>query len=78
MNITFAEVAIFFLVILLIVEAIHSYRENTHLYRRKDTLSNLAVGIGYFVCNIPSKGLQFFIFQWASKMVCVDRSHSRC
>jgi sterol desaturase/sphingolipid hydroxylase (fatty acid hydroxylase superfamily) len=67
MNITFAEVAIFFLVILLIVEAIHSYRENTHLYRRKDTLSNLAVGIGYFVCNIPSKGLQFFIFQWASK-----------
>jgi sterol desaturase/sphingolipid hydroxylase (fatty acid hydroxylase superfamily) len=55
------------LVILFIIEIIHSYKEDRHLYNRKDTLSNLAVGIGYFICNMLSKGLLFFIFQLASK-----------
>lgn len=55
------------LVLLFIIEVIHSYKEDKHLYTRKDTLNNMAIGIGYFACNMLSKGLLFFVFQWASK-----------
>src|SRR4030095_9929993 len=60
-------IAISIMMLLFIIEVIHSYKEDKHLYKTKDTLSNLGVGIGYFVSSIPSKGLQFFIFQWVSK-----------
>jgi len=55
------------LVILFIIELLHSYKEDKHLYKRKDTFSNLAVGAGYFICNMLSKGGLFFIFQIASR-----------
>jgi sterol desaturase/sphingolipid hydroxylase (fatty acid hydroxylase superfamily) len=60
------------LVILFTIEVVHSYKEDKHLYQRRDTLSNLAVGVGYFVCNMLSKGLLFFIFQLVSKFRLYD------
>jgi sterol desaturase/sphingolipid hydroxylase (fatty acid hydroxylase superfamily) len=69
---SFPTIALSVMLLLFIIEVIHSYREDKHLYNAKDTLSNLAVGIGYFVSSIPSKGLQFFIFQWVSKFSLFD------
>ncbi|RYZ44387.1 MAG: sterol desaturase family protein, partial [Chitinophagaceae bacterium] len=36
-------------VLLLAIEALFAYRENRHLYEKKDTLSSLALGIGNVV-----------------------------
>ncbi|HEV8508565.1 MAG TPA: sterol desaturase family protein [Chitinophagaceae bacterium] len=68
MKTSFTTFVILLLVVLFIVEVIHSYKEDKHLYKKRDTLSNLAVGVGYFVCHMLSKGLQLFIFQCVSKL----------
>ena len=64
---SFTTIVLLLLGVLLIVEGIHSYKEDKHLFKKSDTLSNLAVGAGYIVCNISSKGLQLFIFECVSK-----------
>ena len=64
------------LVMLFLVELIYSYKEKKQLYRRKDTLSNLAVGIGYFAANLASKGILLYLFQVAYKLHLFELSNS--
>ncbi len=53
------------IIILLVIEMVHSYKEEKQLFNRKNTISNLLVGAGYFVSTVASKAIMFFIFQWA-------------
>jgi hypothetical protein len=50
------------------IEVVPSYKENKHLYKRKDTLSNMAAGVGYFTCNMLTKSVLFFVFSVGSKI----------
>lgn len=47
---------------LLSLEAWFSYRENRHLYERKDTLGSLGLGIGNVVVSFVTKALIFGFF----------------
>ncbi|RYZ56563.1 MAG: sterol desaturase family protein, partial [Chitinophagaceae bacterium] len=53
---------------LLAIEALFAYRENRHLYEKKDTLSSLALGIGNVVVGFGTKvlifGLFLFLYQY--------------
>lgn len=54
--------------ILLSLEALFSYKENRHLYERKDTWSSLSLGIGNVVTGFATKllifGLYSFLYQY--------------
>ena len=52
------------LLVLFLVEVIYSYKEEKHLYQQKDTLSNIVVGIGFFLSNLLSKIVMLFAFQF--------------
>jgi len=54
-------------IFLFVMEVLHSYKEDKHLYKRKDTVSNIGIGLGYFASNILSKGVLFYLFQLAFK-----------
>ncbi len=49
-------------VILLSIEAYLSYRENKHLYEKKDTWTSLALGIGNVLTGFITKALIFWLF----------------
>jgi len=53
------------LIFLFIIEVAHSFKEEKHVYKRKDLFSNLIIGVGYFVCNVLSKGVLFYLFRVA-------------
>ncbi|PWT74030.1 MAG: C-5 sterol desaturase [Bacteroidetes bacterium] len=54
--------AIPFFLLLLIIEAIISYKEQKHLYEVKDTFSSLALGIGNLLSGLITKALIFGLF----------------
>lgn len=54
--------AIPFFVLLLALEAWFSYRENRHLYERKDTFTSLGLGIGNVVVGLVTKTAIFGLF----------------
>lgn len=49
-------------VLLLSIEAWASYRENRHLYEKRDTLSSLSLGIGNVVVGFATKAMIFGLF----------------
>ncbi|HEX4850696.1 MAG TPA: sterol desaturase family protein, partial [Puia sp.] len=54
--------AIPFFLLLLIIEAIFSYKEQKHLYEVKDTFSSLALGIGNLLSGLITKAVIFGLF----------------
>jgi sterol desaturase/sphingolipid hydroxylase (fatty acid hydroxylase superfamily) len=49
-------------VLLLAIEALFAYRENRHLYEKRDTLSSLALGIGNVIVGFVTKAMIFGLF----------------
>lgn len=56
--------AVPFFVILILVEAFISAREQTEIYEAKDTTASLSMGIGSVVINIFMKALALLFFNW--------------
>ena len=57
----FIPVAAFFF----LLELLYSYIEDKHLYAKRDTLNNIAIGIGTFITQALTKILVFYAFQFA-------------
>ena len=69
--------AIPFFILLLLIEAWFSYREQKKLYEVKDTFSSLALGIGNVVTGLISKAIIFAVFMLVYKfrLFSLDASH---
>ena len=52
-------------VIFFLLELLYSYIEDKHLYAKRDTLNNIAIGAGTFITQALSKILVFYAFQFA-------------
>jgi sterol desaturase/sphingolipid hydroxylase (fatty acid hydroxylase superfamily) len=69
--------AIPFFILLLVIEAWFSYKENKGLYEFKDTLSSLGLGIGNVLVGFLTKTLIFglFVFLYQFRLISLDNSY---
>ncbi|MBB1286381.1 sterol desaturase family protein [Flavisolibacter sp. BT320] len=63
-------------VLLLSIEAWASYRENRHLYEKRDTLSSLSLGLGNVVVGFATKAMIFGLFLFLYKYRIFDMQHA--
>ena len=59
-------------VLLLSIEAWFSYKENRHLYEKKDTFASLGLGIGNVIVGFVTKAMIFGLFSFLTYFVCLS------